>query len=243
MSPNTHTHTFCTYCTATDRHFVSFAPSFLLNLSCRSNQNELIFFFPSLCHYSSSWPLILLMFSTRVISTLSPAPLTRGLLHFDVCLLLTRPFVLFHVSTPCLVRDTLRLWISSHLPHGLFFSSEITSTLFLSLHGSSFHHLVLRVPPLFRHSLKITPSLLLSAESSHSLPYLCPPSLLCCSMGNTGNHGEQVCDIHGDLAVVRYEQCLRLLACRGVNWWRDIFVCMIESQGRICHISPQMLSL
>ncbi|KAM7394454.1 hypothetical protein PAMP_021258 [Pampus punctatissimus] len=26
---------------------------------------------------------------------------------------------------------------------------------------------------------------------------------LCCSMGNTGNHGEQVCDIHGNLAVVR----------------------------------------
>uniref|UniRef100_A0A671YWV4 Prominin 1 b n=1 Tax=Sparus aurata TaxID=8175 RepID=A0A671YWV4_SPAAU len=27
-------------------------------------------------------------------------------------------------------------------------------------------------------------------------------------MGNIGNHGEQVCDIHGDLAVVRYGQCL-----------------------------------
>ncbi|XP_037620450.1 prominin 1 b isoform X1 [Sebastes umbrosus] len=42
-------------------------------------------------------------------------------------------------------------------------------------------------------------------------------------MGNTGNHGEQVCDIHGDLAVVRYEQCLCLFACGGFNWWRDIF--------------------
>lgn len=41
-----------------------------------------------------------------------------------------------------------------------------------------------------------------------NLPILlltCPPSLLCCSMGNTGNHGEQVCD--GNLAVVRYEPC------------------------------------
>ncbi len=124
-----------------------------------------------------------------------------------------------------------------------FFPSEIMSTVFLSLHGSSFHHLVLRLPPLSRRSPRITPSLLLSAESFHSLPHLCPPSLLCCSMGNTGNHGEQVRGNHGDLAVVRYEQCLHLLACRGVNWRRDIFVCMIESQGNVCYISPQMLSL
>lgn len=79
--------------------------------------------------------------------------------------------------------------------------------------------------------------------SQRSLPIFfltCPPSLLCCSMGNTGNHGEQVCDIHGDLAVVRYEQCLCLLACRGLNWWRDIFV---FRQFNIYKISPKMLSL
>ncbi|XP_032386788.1 prominin 1 b isoform X4 [Etheostoma spectabile] len=41
-------------------------------------------------------------------------------------------------------------------------------------------------------------------------------------MGNTGNPGEHMCDIHGDLAVVRYEQCFCLHACRGVTWWRDV---------------------
>ncbi|XP_056265170.1 prominin 1 b isoform X4 [Pseudoliparis swirei] len=39
-------------------------------------------------------------------------------------------------------------------------------------------------------------------------------------LGNAGNHGEHVCDPLGDLAVLRYEPCL--LACRGVDWRRDI---------------------
>ena len=33
------------------------------------------------------------------------------------------------------------------------------------------------------------------------------PSILCCSIANTSNHDEQVCDIHGNIAVVRYEPC------------------------------------
>ncbi|KAM7009073.1 prominin 1 b isoform 3-T3 [Tautogolabrus adspersus] len=42
-------------------------------------------------------------------------------------------------------------------------------------------------------------------------------------LGNTGNHGEQMCEIHGDLAVLRYDRSLCFLACRRVNWWRDHF--------------------
>lgn len=103
---------------------------------------------------------------------------------------------------------TLLLWISSFFP---IFSTQITcviSCLFAwilvfpssSLRVTPHHGLYFR--PLGR-SLRTWPSLSLPTLSRS--PAL--PRLLCCSLGNAGNHGEQVCDIHGSLTVVRYGSC------------------------------------
>lgn len=108
---------------------------------------------------------------------------------------------------------TFTFWIS---PYFLTFcSKKIISTVSFSWHGSSFHHFLLHLPSVFFffHCSVFTPSLSFIGVFLFS----CSPSLLCCSMGNTGNHGEQLCNIHGDLAVVRYEPHPCLLACCGLE--------------------------
>lgn len=162
------------------------------------------------------------IFSSCYFRSLSPEPFTRGLLHFDVCLLFTRLFRLLPRTLSLCGAGNFDFG-SLHIFLTLFFPSEITSMAFLSLYGSSSRHLLLPLPPLFRLYFRGSLHPCCFQRSLPILSLTCPPALLCCSMGNTGNHGEQVCDIHGDLAVVRYEQCLCLFACGGFNWWRDIF--------------------
>lgn len=153
----------------------------------------------SLCDFrslsSSSYPwLVALWFLITINASFCPLPLPIS----------------------CLVWDTLRLWISSFFPT-LYYPKSRARSFSLGM-DLSFLHLLLRLPALFqlyfRHSPR-TYSILVAF--SGVFPFSFSPSLLCCSMGNTGNHGERVCDIHGDLAVVRYEQRLCLLACRGLE--------------------------
>lgn len=68
-------------------------------------------------------------------------------------------------------------------------------------------------------------SILVSFEGAFMLSFSSVlPRSLCCSMAKTGNHGELVCDIHGNLAVVRYEPCppkSASLHAAVVKRWRD----------------------
>lgn len=101
-----------------------------------------------------------------------------------------------------------------HLPHGhTFFGTGYF--VFGSLLSS--HLLTREAWSLFEWILISSSSLTVCLSIWRSLHTCClhqsppillltrPPSLLCCSMGSTGNQGERVCD--GNLAVVRYEPC------------------------------------
>lgn len=159
--------------------------------------------------FSFSWSLIRLLFSSP-----SQAPLTRGLLHFDVLIIVNASILPLPLAIFCLVRDTLHLpfgslhiflrFVLKNHQHSVFLLARIFISSFSPASSFSFF---------FFHRSVFTPSLSFIGVFLFS----CSPSLLCCSMGNTGNHGEQLCNIHGDLAVVRYEPHPCLLACCGLE--------------------------
>lgn len=161
----------------------------------------------------------------------SPAPRTRGLLLFDMCLftlsLFTLPSVVLDMPAHILVWDSLtpgplaHLFIGGHQHVSVFFGP---SSFYVVLHSRS-----VRVTPSFQPSLSLT----------------CPTSLLCCSMGNTGNHGDR--HVHGSLAVVRYERRL-LSACRADVWWRGFWFVCDSACTDVCvcvrtHVAPPIATL
>lgn len=169
--------------------------------------------------------LLLTVFDSHISSlcvfhalSLCPALLTHGTLHSDVWSLsvIYASFRLLPLTISCVVW-TCSFWISSHCS---LFPSQINHTVFLSWLG------FWRPPPFFQlyflhkslHPRFFQLSLL---SSFFSL-------LLCCSMSNTGNRVEHMCEIHGDLAVVRYEWLLCLLACFGLIRWRNHFFSLNE---------------
>jgi len=135
-------------------HALCFARSFFLNLFCRLKVNSLFFFFPSLslflfmasdsphifswCYWRSpsriSFPWLVSLWCLSASRTSSrPLPRARCLFamgSFDIGSLhiFLAPFFYF------------------------YYKSEVASMVFLSLHGSSSHHLPLRLPPLLRLS-------------------------------------------------------------------------------------------
>lgn len=94
----------------------------------------------------------------------------------------------------------LQLWTASRLSHSFTCNHKLGILSLCSVFPDTPRRLLPDVSNALRGSLH-------PRYFHRSLPILfliCPPSLFCCSMANTGNHGEQVCDIHGNLAI-RYE--------------------------------------
>lgn len=163
-----------------------------------------------------------------MISAPSPAPLTRGLLHFDL-ITINASFCPLPLPISCLVWETLRFWISSFFPT-LYYQKSRARSFSLGM-DLSFHRLLLRLPSLFQlyftHSRRTTPSLLLSVESSHSLSH--PRS--CVAVWVIQVIMVNKCAISMETSLWSGTSSVSaFLHAAVLNRWRDIFVCMIEIQ-------------
>lgn len=164
---------------------------------CKSKPNSLIIFFPFLCPLflftDTDSPRIFSLCCIRSLQLLLPmACCTLTSIIHALSHLLPHTYSLF--GTGLFSFESLELFHSFFWNHELgilalnmdfpitaraLFLSDASVALCGSLHPCHFH----RSLPLFHLPL---------------------PSFFSCSMANTGNHGEQVCDIHGNLAI-RYE--------------------------------------
>lgn len=164
---------------------------------CKSKPNSLIIFFPFLC------PLFLFTDtdSPRIFSLCCIRSL-QLLLPMACCTLTSIIHALSHLlpHTYSLFGTGLFSFESLELFHSFFWNHEL-GILALNMDFP----ITARVLFLSDSSVALCGSLH-PCHFHRSLPlsHLPLPSFFSCSMANTGNHGEQVCDIHGNLAI-RYE--------------------------------------
>lgn len=161
----------------------------------------------------------------------SLAPLTRGLLHFDVLIIINASILPLPLAISCLVWDTLHLlfgflhifllFVLKNHQHSVFLLTWIFISSFSPASSFSFV------------SITLWGSLhpCLSLESSYSLAHL----RSCVAVWVTQVIMVNNCAISVETSL--WSGMSSISACLHaavLNRWRDNFVCMIESQWDIC---------